>query len=69
MNVDKVVDFTVPYMATQKALQDVHASMLEKDYETATQACIHALVELKLVLNCIKHEEEQWAMKNFTPRG
>jgi hypothetical protein len=59
MKVDVPCDYALPFMATQKALREIQEAMLEKDYLNATIACTHAMVELKLVLNCIKHEEEE----------
>lgn len=64
MKVDTPVDYALPFMATERALREVHAAMLKKDYAAATQACTEALVEIKLVLNSIMHEEEECRKKS-----
>ena len=49
-----IVDYAYPCMMAEKALKQVHTAMLDKDFDTAIEAAIQALVETKLMVNAIK---------------
>jgi hypothetical protein len=61
MKEDIVVDYAAPCMKAERALKDLHDAMLERKYEQAIEAALQALVETKLTLNAIKHEQEKYA--------
>jgi len=44
-----MIDYSEPYLAAKKLLQDVHDAMLEQDYDSALSAAFHALVEVRLI--------------------
>jgi hypothetical protein len=69
MNVDKVVDFTEPYMEVKRGMIKIHEAMLEGRYIDAKLAAVNALADMKLMLNAIIIEEETCKNKNFIPRG
>ena len=69
MNVDKVIDFTEPYMEVKKGMTKIHEAMLEGRYIDAKLAAVNALADMKLMLNAIIIEEETCKNKNFIPRG
>jgi hypothetical protein len=49
-----IVDYAYPCMMAEKALKQVHNAMLDKDFDTAIEAGIQALVETKLMVLAIK---------------
>lgn len=49
-----IVDYAYPCMMAEKALKQVHNAMLNKDFDTAVEAGIQALVETKLMVLAIK---------------
>ena len=61
MKEDIVVDYAAPCMKAERALKDLHDAMLERKYDRAIEAALQALVETKLTLNAIKHEQEKYA--------
>jgi hypothetical protein len=61
MKEDIVVDYAAPCMKAERALKDLHDAMLERKYDQAIEAALQALVETKLTLNAIKHEQEKYA--------
>jgi hypothetical protein len=61
MKQDIVVDYAAPCMKAERALKDLHEAMLERKYDEAIEAALQALVETKLTLNAIKHEQEKYA--------
>ena len=44
-----MIDYSEPYIAAKKLLQDVHDAMLEQDYDSALSAAFHALVEVRII--------------------
>lgn len=69
MEVNKMMDFTEPYMNVKKTMAKVHEAMLEGRYIDAKLATINALADMKLMLHAIVIEEEMCKNKNFIPRG
>jgi hypothetical protein len=61
MKQDILVDYAAPCLKAERALKDLHEAMLMRDYEQAIEAALQALVETKLTLNAIKHEQEKYA--------
>lgn len=61
MKEDIVIDYAAPCMNAERALKDLHKAMLERNYEQAIEAALQALVETKLTLNAIRHEQEKYA--------
>jgi hypothetical protein len=61
MKQDVLIDYAAPCMKAERALKDLHDAMLERKYEQAIEAALQALVETKLTLNAIKHEQEKYA--------
>jgi hypothetical protein len=61
MKEDIVIDYAAPCMNAERALKDLHNAMLERNYEQAIEAALQALVETKLTLNAIRHEQEKYA--------
>ena len=61
MKEDILVDYAAPCMKAERALKDLHDAMLERKYDRAIEAALQALVETKLTLNAIKHEQEKYA--------
>ena len=61
MKQDILVDYAAPCLKAERALKDLHDAMLERKYEQAIEAALQALVETKLTLNAIKHEQEKYA--------
>jgi hypothetical protein len=45
-------------MMAEKALKELHNAMLERDYDTALERALEAMVEVKLTYNSIKHIKE-----------
>jgi len=60
MKDDVVVDYAAPCMKVERALKDLHEAMLMRNYPQAIEAALQALVETKLTLNAIKHEQERY---------
>ena len=52
--VTAIVDYAYPCMMAEKGLRKVHDAMLCKDFDTAIEAAIQALVDTKLMVNAIK---------------
>jgi hypothetical protein len=48
-----MIDYSEPYLAAKKFLQDVHDSMLEQDYDDAISAAQSALVEVRMIYTAI----------------
>lgn len=48
-----MIDYSEPYLAAKKLLQDVHDSMLEQDYDDAISAAQSALVEVRMIYTAI----------------
>jgi hypothetical protein len=61
MKQDILVDYAAPCLKAERALKDLHEAMLMRDYEQAIHFALQALVETKLTLNAIKHEQEKYA--------
>jgi len=53
------IDYSEPYLAAKKLLQDVHDAMLEQDYDGALSAAFYALVEVRMVHVAILDERER----------
>jgi hypothetical protein len=61
MKQDVLIDYAAPCLKAERALKDLHEAMLMRDYEQAIHFALQALVETKLTLNAIKHEQEKYA--------
>jgi hypothetical protein len=61
MKSEALIDYAAPCMKAERALKDLHDAMLERKYDRAIEAALQALVETKLTLNAIKHEQEKYA--------
>jgi hypothetical protein len=59
MKQDVLIDYAAPCLKAERALKDLHEAMLLRDYEQAIHFALQALVETKLTLNAIKHEQEK----------
>ena len=55
----KYIDFSYPYMQAKKALHDMHAAMVERQYDEALKHALDAMAEMKLTYNAILHEKEE----------
>jgi hypothetical protein len=55
------IDYAPHHIAAMQLLRQLQDAMLEKRYEDAKEAALQGIVELKLALNAIKHEEEKAA--------
>lgn len=60
-----IVDYAYPCMMAEKGLRKVHDAMLNKDFETAIEAAIQALVDTKLMVNAIKDMKDM--QENLRP--
>lgn len=54
-----MIDYSEPYLAAKKLLQDVHDAMLEQDYDGALSAVFHALVEVRMIYFAILDARDQ----------
>ena len=54
-----MIDYSEPYLAAKKFLQDVHDAMLEQDYDGALSAAFHALVEARMIHVAILDARDQ----------
>ena len=54
-----MIDYSEPYLAAKKLLQDVHDAMLERDYDSALSASFNALVEARMIHVAILDERER----------
>lgn len=54
-----IIDYAHPCMMAEKALKDLHNAMLEKKYDEAMEHALHAIAEVKMTYNAIRHEKEQ----------
>jgi hypothetical protein len=54
----EIVDYAYPCMMAEKALKELHDKMLDRDYDTALDLAMKALVEVKMTYNSIKHMKE-----------
>jgi hypothetical protein len=61
MKQDVLIDYAAPCIQAERALRDLHEAMLMRNYEQAIHFALQALVETKLTLNAIKHEQEKYA--------
>jgi hypothetical protein len=61
MKSEALIDYAAPCMKAERALKDLHDAMLERKYDRAIEAALQVLVETKLTLNAIKHEQEKYA--------
>jgi hypothetical protein len=53
------IDYSPHHIAAMQTLKKMQDAMLEKRYADAKEAALVGIVELKLALNAIKHEEEK----------
>ena len=53
-----MVDYAYPCMMAERALHEVHKSMLKGDYATALEQANVALVETRIMANSIKDMRE-----------
>lgn len=58
MEPEVLVDYAYPTMMAEKALKAMHNAMLDRKFETAYSHALQALVEVKLVMNAIRHTIE-----------
>ena len=61
VNGEMVIDYAYPCMMAEKALKKLHNAMLENDYESAIDAAMEAMADVKLTLNAIKDMQERVA--------
>ena len=54
-----MVDYAYPCMMAEKALKDLHASLLKRDFETAKESALTAIAEAKLTLTAINEMESK----------
>lgn len=57
---DANLDYSFYYLEARKALEQVHKHMNSKDYSLAEKAAMNAMVDMKLLWNAVKAEEEKW---------
>ena len=55
---EEIIDYAYPCMMAERALHEVHKSMLRGDYETALEEANIALVETRIMINSIKDMRE-----------
>jgi len=58
MEPEVLVDYAHPTMMAEKALRDLHKSMLDRKFEDAYSHALQAMVEVKLAMNAIRHTIE-----------
>lgn len=51
---EEIIDYAYPCMMAERALHEVHKSMLKGDYETALEQANVALVETRIMANSIR---------------
>lgn len=58
MDNEALIDYAYPAMMAEKALNNLHNAMLERKYEVAQAHALEALVEVKMIMNAIRHTIE-----------
>lgn len=53
-----IVDYALPCLMAEKALKRLHDAVLLKDYDSALEAGIDAIVEVKMTYNAVLHMKE-----------
>lgn len=51
---EEIIDYAYPCMMAERALHEVHKSMLKGDFETALEQANVALVETRIMANSIR---------------
>ncbi len=59
-----VIDYADSYMAAGSALKDVYNKMLVQNYDGALEAAYVAIVEVKMMMNAIRHAKDATAGEN-----
>ena len=54
-----MIDYAHPCMVAENALKEAHIHMLNNEHDKAIEESMKALVEVKLMINSIKHMKEQ----------
>lgn len=54
-----MIDYAYPCMMAEKALKELHAAMLNREFNKAKEAALLAMVETKLTLNAINEMESK----------
>ena len=58
MDNETLIDYAYPAMMAEKALKKLHNAMLDREFEEAYSHALAASVEVKLVMNAIRHTIE-----------
>jgi len=62
-----MIDYSEPYLAAKKFLQDVHDAMLEQDYDDAISAAQGALIEVRMInIAILDARDKQDALRKQT---
>jgi hypothetical protein len=56
---NQLIDYAHPCMMAEKALKDVHNSVLKKDFDAAINQAVEAIVQARLMLNALNHQREE----------
>lgn len=68
MNHEVLIDYAEPCMAAERALKDLHNSMLAGEYDEALQAALRAATEARLTYQAIVYMKEKYdALRQQTP--
>ena len=51
---EEIIDYAYPCMMAERALHEVHKSMLRGDHDTALEQAMVALVEVRIMANSIR---------------
>ena len=55
----EIIDYAYPCMMAEKALKDVHNSILKRDYDAALESAMQAVVECRIMVQSIREMREQ----------
>ena len=55
---EELIDYAYPCMMAERALHEVHKSMLKGDFDTALEQATVALVETRIMANSIRGMRE-----------
>jgi hypothetical protein len=50
-----LIDYAHPCMMAENALKEAHKHMLNREYGEAIEQALDAIVEIRLMINAIKH--------------
>lgn len=55
---EDIIDYAYPCMMAEKAMKDLHNSMLHENFDEAAEHALTAMANIKLTYNAIRYAKE-----------